>query len=252
MSPTAPPTEPTTRDYYADLGIPFTASTAAIRRAYHRRAQETHPDKIAPGQTIDAVEFRQVQTAYSVLSSPIQRLFYDNEYAYVAQQWAEYRASVLLWQQDEERRRREVEMEREKASAIATRTKEEAEGRERLGAVFAAGDNGVGELGEGFGQEKNGERDEEDEKEGEVENGEEKEGEEEEEEEEEEEDKEEEEEEEGDTSDWNQGAWVNWEIRQHVKNASVLGYFPTEAELRQVSKEEGTYLSYTAALDTRR
>jgi len=56
--PTCKPTEPETRDHYFDLGLDEYATTAEIKRAFKRLALLYHPDKKAPGKTIDAVEFR--------------------------------------------------------------------------------------------------------------------------------------------------------------------------------------------------
>lgn len=50
------------RDYYRDLGISQAAAQSHIKKAYYRLAKIHHPDKKAPGQTVDAAEFRQVST----------------------------------------------------------------------------------------------------------------------------------------------------------------------------------------------
>jgi hypothetical protein len=52
--------KPATPDYYADLGVPQHASSWDIKTAWFRLAKRFHPDKIAPGQAVDAEEFRRV------------------------------------------------------------------------------------------------------------------------------------------------------------------------------------------------
>lgn len=59
-------------DPYADLGLDKTASHADIKRAYQRRAKDTHPDLGG-----DREEFERVQAAYDLLSQPQRRLTYD-------------------------------------------------------------------------------------------------------------------------------------------------------------------------------
>jgi molecular chaperone DnaJ len=63
------------RDYYEVLGVPRTASEDEIKKAFRRLARELHPDvSDAP----DAEErFRQVATAYEVLSKSETRELYD-------------------------------------------------------------------------------------------------------------------------------------------------------------------------------
>jgi len=50
--------EPEVSDYYADLGLQQQASSRDIKLAFRRLAKKNHPDKIAPGKSIDAHEFR--------------------------------------------------------------------------------------------------------------------------------------------------------------------------------------------------
>lgn len=56
------PCEPGVPDYYADLGIPQQASLQDIKAAFRKLAIKYHPDKQAPGQSIDAYEFRKVRS----------------------------------------------------------------------------------------------------------------------------------------------------------------------------------------------
>jgi len=78
------------RTLYDVLGIPQTASADAVRKAYKLKALETHPDKLPPGARkaeIEAAEtrFRDVRTAFDVLSDPAKRRAYDNGLNYLRQ-----------------------------------------------------------------------------------------------------------------------------------------------------------------------
>jgi DnaJ-class molecular chaperone len=62
-----------TVDLYDSLGVDDDADADAIKTAYRRRAQATHPDR-AGG---DDAQFKEVQLAYEVLSDPKRRATYD-------------------------------------------------------------------------------------------------------------------------------------------------------------------------------
>jgi molecular chaperone DnaJ len=62
-------------DHYAALGVPRTASTEDIKRAYRRLARELHPDVNPDPATQE--RFKAVSTAYAVLSDPDKRQTYD-------------------------------------------------------------------------------------------------------------------------------------------------------------------------------
>lgn len=64
--------EPPEPDYYLDLGIPPSSSQSEIKKAYHRLAIIHHPDKKAPGEKVDAAEFRKVSPR--TLARPYARL----------------------------------------------------------------------------------------------------------------------------------------------------------------------------------
>lgn len=67
MSPTV--------DYYEVLGVPREASAEDIKKAFRRKARETHPD-ISDGH--DAEErFKAINEAYEVLSDPDKRQMFD-------------------------------------------------------------------------------------------------------------------------------------------------------------------------------
>lgn len=64
-------------DYYDVLGIPEDANDKELRTAYRKAARETHPD-LHPGDKNNEALFKKISEAYSVLSNPEERLFYDS------------------------------------------------------------------------------------------------------------------------------------------------------------------------------
>jgi DnaJ-class molecular chaperone len=63
------------RDYYEVLGVPHDADQATITAAFHDLASDCHPD-VADDPEADE-RFRDLAEAYSVLSKPEARDFYD-------------------------------------------------------------------------------------------------------------------------------------------------------------------------------
>lgn len=63
-------------DHYAALGLSAHATLAEIKRAFRQKAAHYHPDRNAAGDA--ALRFREVQTAYEVLSDPERRQQYDD------------------------------------------------------------------------------------------------------------------------------------------------------------------------------
>jgi curved DNA-binding protein CbpA len=67
------------RDHYAVLGVPQTASAAAIRTAYRRLALCVHPDRAGAAS---ATAFREIAAAYEVLGDSVRREKYDAQLAH--------------------------------------------------------------------------------------------------------------------------------------------------------------------------
>lgn len=61
-----------TPDYYKTLGVPRTATTAEIKKAFRKLARKYHPD--AGG---DEAKFKEINEAYEVLSDDKKRKLYD-------------------------------------------------------------------------------------------------------------------------------------------------------------------------------
>lgn len=64
------------RDFYEILGVERTASQGQIKSAYRKLAMKYHPDK-NPGNEEAAEKFKEVSTAYAVLSDPNKKRQYD-------------------------------------------------------------------------------------------------------------------------------------------------------------------------------
>jgi len=66
------------KDYYKTLGVPKTAKTPDIKKAYRDLARKYHPDANANKGNADAGErFKEITEAYNVLSDEKQRKEYD-------------------------------------------------------------------------------------------------------------------------------------------------------------------------------
>lgn len=64
------------RDYYEVLGVAREASGDEIKKAYRKRAMESHPDR-NPGDAEAESLFKEAAEAYEVLSNPEKRARYD-------------------------------------------------------------------------------------------------------------------------------------------------------------------------------
>src|ERR687885_482161 len=61
---------------YDTLGVSKTASQDEIKKAYRKLVRQYHPDR-NPGDKAAEEKFKEVQTAYDVLSDPEKRKTYD-------------------------------------------------------------------------------------------------------------------------------------------------------------------------------
>jgi DnaJ-class molecular chaperone len=69
------PVEPAQPDHYFNLGLTEPATSADIKKAFHRLALLHHPDKKAPGTTSDAAEFHKVSSLETF--NKTKRLIHD-------------------------------------------------------------------------------------------------------------------------------------------------------------------------------
>ncbi len=65
-----------TRDYYETLGVSKTADQDEIKKAYRKLARKYHPDA-NPDDPKAEEKFKEISTAYEVLSDPDKRKQYD-------------------------------------------------------------------------------------------------------------------------------------------------------------------------------
>jgi len=75
-TPTSPSKGKKGRDFYKLLGVERTANQGQIKHAYRKLAMKYHPDK-NPGNEEAAEKFKELSTAYAVLSDPNKKRQYD-------------------------------------------------------------------------------------------------------------------------------------------------------------------------------
>ena len=85
------------KSYYDTLGVPPSADSATIKKAFRRKAKETHPDKTNGGP--DA--FKELNRAYQTLKDPDSRVHYDQygeaaDKATTLREQAESQAATVL------------------------------------------------------------------------------------------------------------------------------------------------------------
>ncbi len=80
------------KDYYAILQVPRFSSLAEIKLSYRALAKKYHPD-LNPGNKSVEDKFKEINSAYDILSDEQNKLIYDNKlrnpYAYSEQQFRE-------------------------------------------------------------------------------------------------------------------------------------------------------------------
>jgi DnaJ-class molecular chaperone len=64
------------KDYYATLGVPRTATPAAIKKAFRSLARKHHPD-VNTGDAVAERRFKDISEAHEVLADPEKRKAYD-------------------------------------------------------------------------------------------------------------------------------------------------------------------------------
>ena len=64
------------RDYYEILGVARDATPEAIKKAYRRVWRKHHPD-VNPGDKSSEARFKEIQSAYDILSDQEKRALYD-------------------------------------------------------------------------------------------------------------------------------------------------------------------------------
>ncbi|KAI0105632.1 DnaJ-domain-containing protein [Hypoxylon sp. NC0597] len=119
--------EPDVPDYYADLELSQQASFRDIKSAFHRLAKKHHPDKKAPGKSIDASEFRKIREAYECLNDKNRRAAYDLLYFDLRDQWTRHKEWVANQHKKEENRRAEEDLRAARERAEKERQEAEAQ-----------------------------------------------------------------------------------------------------------------------------
>ena len=78
------PQQPSEPDAYAVLGVDRSASTGAVKKAFHKLALKYHPDKVKANTTGSnedpAAVFKRINEAYSKLKDPASKRLYDMQH----------------------------------------------------------------------------------------------------------------------------------------------------------------------------
>ncbi|KAI1393118.1 DnaJ-domain-containing protein [Hypoxylon trugodes] len=119
-------------DFYADLQLTQQATSRDIKCAFRRLARKHHPDKKAPGQCIDAHEFRKVREAYECLIDEDRRAAYDRLYFDLRDEWNTQREQEERQRRDDERKQAEEEQRAAREKAEEKRRAAEAERVRRM------------------------------------------------------------------------------------------------------------------------
>ena len=73
-----PPPDPGGENHYELLGVPYTATSGEITRAYRQAMKRIHPDRQRPERRAGAEEeAKRLNRAYATLSKPLRRQAYD-------------------------------------------------------------------------------------------------------------------------------------------------------------------------------
>ncbi|CAL1714761.1 unnamed protein product [Somion occarium] len=118
----------TSRSFYDVLGIAQDASPDAVRKAYKRKILQTHPDKLPPNvsdyqrQKAEAL-FRDVRTAFDVLSDPAKRKVYNNGLNYLRGQAYHDELQNKLAREREEWSRQAAQRHAERMQAMKSDTR---------------------------------------------------------------------------------------------------------------------------------
>ncbi|KAF8202221.1 DnaJ-domain-containing protein [Pholiota molesta] len=126
------------KNLYAELGIEPNASSDDVRRAYRKRALETHPDKLDPGANDKEKEeaerqFHRVHEAFEVLTDPVKRKAYDSRMnARTDPSLLSEEAKRRIREREEWARRQREESEKRMAAFKAELEREKREKQEAL------------------------------------------------------------------------------------------------------------------------
>ena len=74
-------------NHYDVLGVDPSATLKDIKRAFRKKAMKHHPDRGG-----DEEEFKKINEAYEILSSPLERALFDSKLRMEKAEWSERRA----------------------------------------------------------------------------------------------------------------------------------------------------------------